>query len=598
MARLFYSITLIAVVTSCLLYGAEAAIKEPIDDATVSPQQLAAPLQEAERLTDADSVALRTPVYRMWYAYFGYVIITICLIVGGIRWWTLRLRKRNQMLEAMIVQRTIDLERRQLELTEANNVKKDFLANMSHEIRNPLNGILGMTRLMKEDHSENDPDSERIEHLYSSTNRLHQLLNQVLNYSSLEAGKIRVRPQPFAINVLIDDVINLYQPVIDGKHLELQLDIPTVDQIWEGDPVLLRHILNTLISNSVKYTTKGFVRISLSHTENGAKTTARIEVTDSGPGIPADKQEYIFEQFTRLSKAAESPIPGTGLGLAIATEMAKLMSGMLGLDTQVKTGARFVLSLPFKLTDADQSKNKAAPGGNAYQPLRGRLVLIADDMHFNRYLNKEVLTRMGATVHEATDGTQALERLQASHYDFAIMDINMPGMSGIEVAQSVLANDSLLPPKFVALSAHTNSEMQAACLDAGFEHFVEKPLSPEKLERLLDCPIEQPPKRSTASDNSLLNYLAKDDPEAIQALNARYRSSLLKEIEHLEHTFTTKDPQQIRASVHKLKGLSHFKKDTELAAHLSSLSDALQSDLSEESHRPLCQQLRAHVEQL
>ena len=538
------------------------------------------------------------PLYRTWYAYLGYSIVGIVLIALGIRWWTLRLRKRNEMLEAMVIQRTIDLERRQVELIEANNVKQDFLANMSHEIRNPLNGILGITRLMREDYREDAHASERIKHLYSCANHLHQLLGQTLDYSSLESGKLSVRPQPFSINILINDVIAMYHTLLEEKGLELQLGIPTIEQTWEGDPVLLRQVLINLISNAIKYTTEGFVRISLSYKQNDNAINARFEVSDSGPGIPEDKQEYIFEKFTRLSKAAESSVSGTGLGLAIAAEMSTLMNGKLTLNTQAQSGASFVLSLPFILSDTPLQANSAKSKSRAKQPLLGRIVLIADDMDFNRYINKEVLTRMGATVHEATDGTSALKMLEATHYDLAIMDINMPGLNGIEVAQSVLANNSLLPPKFVALSAHTTSNMQTSCLAAGFEHFIEKPLSPNKLEVLLDCPIETTGKHPTAIDNSLLNYLAGNDPAAIAALDVRYRTSLINEIEQLERTVVGNAKQPMLDSIHKLKGLTNFKKDSALTELLDLMTQNIEDNASEQSNTSLCQQMRAHVEQL
>ncbi|MFQ3242704.1 MAG: signal transduction histidine kinase/CheY-like chemotaxis protein [Lentimonas sp.] len=544
------------------------------------------------------SFTIHPPIYRTWYAYFGYTITGILLIAFGGRWWTLQLRKRNEILEAIVIQRTIDLERRQVELIEANNVKQDFLANISHEIRNPLNGILGITRLMRDDKVESNQTSERITHLYSCANHLNQLLGQTLDYSSLESGKLRLRPQPFSPNTLINDVIDMHKNLVDEKGLQLQLEIPKIDDTWEGDPVLLLEVLVNLVSNAIKYTSEGFVRITLRYEKNGNAINARFDISDSGPGIPEDKREYIFEKFTRLSKAAEGAVSGTGLGLAIVARMTHLMSGTIALSSQTDTGASFSLSLPFTLSDASLKASSARSKSRAYQRLRGRIVLIADDMEFNRYLNTEVLTRMGATVHEAADGTKALEMLEATHYDLAIMDINMPGLSGIEVAQSVLANNSLLPPKFVALSAHTTSDMQASCLASGFDHFIEKPLSPHKLEALLDCPVETTAKRPAAIDNSLLNYLASNDPTAIAALDARYRTSLTNEIEQLEHALRGKDKQAMLASIHKLQGLTNFKKDSDLSELLSLMTKNIEDHASEQSNTSLCQRMRAHVELL
>ena len=541
--------------------------------------------------------AILPPLYRTWYAYIGYIVTGIIMIALGGRWWTLRLRRRNEELEAMVNQRTIDLERRQIELIKANNVKQDFLANMSHEIRNPLNGILGITRLMRDDQARCDQPTERITHLYSCANHLHQLLGQTLDYSSLEAGKLSLHPQEFSPTHLANEVIGMHQGLLDEKGLKLQVELPAAtERNWIGDPVLLRQILINLVSNAVKYTADGSVRVTLNYKVEGSEVSARFEVADTGPGIPAEKQDYIFEKFTRLSKAAESNVPGTGLGLAIASEMARLMGGTLALDPQVECGATFVLTLPFKLGDTVLQPNVVASGLEAYQPLRGRQVLIADDMDFNRYINTAVLEKMGATVHEATDGTTALRALETMHFDLAVLDINMPELNGIEVVQEVLSNSALLPPKFVALSAHTTSEMQAACLASGFDHFIEKPLDPSKLEGLLEDSAERPPAAHATLDNSLLDYLAGNDPIAAAALEARYRASLIKGFEHLQQTLESDDREAKESAIHKLQGLTNLKKDTVLSELLGQLNQLIAADASVANCTTLCQQIRAHIE--
>lgn len=524
---------------------------------------------------------------------WGYFIILTMLIALGAIWWTLRLRKRNESLKAMLNQRTIDLERRQIELTEANNVKQDFLANMSHEIRNPLNGILGIARLMRD-----DQPSEQNMHLYACAKQLHQMLGQTLDYSSLEAGKLSLCAQEFSPIHLINEVIGMHQRLSDEKGLALQAEIPEIAHNWIGDPVLLRQILINLISNAVKYTTDGHVKINLSYETTGSEIRACFEVIDSGPGIPKNKQDYIFEKFTRLSKAAENQVSGTGLGLALASEMAHLMKGTLTLDAQVQNGARFVLTLPFESADEALDVSIDSQSREVHRPLRGRLVLIADDMDFNRYINKEMLKKMGATVHEVNNGTLALQALKTMHFDFAILDINMPELSGIEVVQAVLADDAPLPPKFVALSADNTSDMQASCLTAGFEHFIEKPLTPKKLKALIDQPVENIPSQpKPALDNSLLNYLADNDPSAIAALEVRYRASLIKGVEHLQQTFQSDDKQAQRAAVHKLKGLSNFKKDAFITEILGQLSQYIDADASAKNCMTLSEKIRTHIEE-
>ncbi len=548
-------------------------------------------------LTFQQSFTILPPLYRTWYAYLGYSLAGIILIALGNRWWTLRLRKRNEELKTLVNQRTIDLERRQIELIKANNVKQDFLANMSHEIRNPLNGILGITRLMKDDEAFSDQPSERITHLYSCASHLHQLLGQTLYYSSLEAGKLSLHPQEFSPTHLVNEVIGMHRSLLDEKGLELRVELPQPERNWIGDPVLLRQILINLVSNAVKYTAEGTVRIKLSYEMREREINARFEVADSGPGIPAGMQDYIFEKFTRLSSAAESTVSGTGLGLAIASEIASLMQGTLTLDTQVKCGAAFALVLPFKLGGEIVQSDTVASRRNNYQPLLGRHVLIADDMDFNRYVNKEVLVRMGATVHEVTDGKQALETLKTRHYDIAILDINMPEMTGIEVVQSVLSDSSIIPPQFAALSAHSTAKMQASCLAAGFDFFIEKPLDSSKLDSLIEAPIESLSEPSVALDSSLLNYLANNDPTAVATLEARYRTSLIDELDDLQKAIRERDTEAQRHALHKLKGLANFKKNIGILELLDTMTQNIDSDSPDDASDALCQELRIQIEQ-
>lgn len=229
--------------------------------------------------------------------------------------------------------------------------------------------------------------------------------------------------------------------------------------------------------------------------------------------------------------------------------------------------------------------------------IRGQIVLIADDMNFHRHINKQVLQRMGATVHEATDGTHALKMLQTTHYDIVIMDIHMPGLSGIEVVKSILETASHSLPKFIALSAHATSRMKASCLEAGFDHFIEKPLSPKKLENLLGCTVEPTTIPPLPIDNSLLNYLADNDPNAIAALELRCRSSFIKEIEQLEHLIQGTDLLAIHASIHKLKGLTGLKKDRKLSDLLALITSSITVTPPAHCLTSLCQQIRQHIEQ-
>lgn len=535
------------------------------------------------------------PWYRSAYAYTGYIALGFIIIVLLTRWWTLRLRRRNAELEAMVNQRTIELEHRNLELHKANNVKQDFLASMSHEIRNPLNGILGITRLMQVDEARAKSPSPRVSHLYSCASHLHQLLGKVLDYSSVESGKMKLISEPFYVTSVINEVIAMHQSLADSKGLELQLDLPEIHDQWIGDPTPLRQILINLISNAIKYTPEGSVSLRLNYQNEDGIIAASFVVKDTGPGIPKDRQAYIFEQFTRLSKPGESQTPGTGLGLAIASKMARLMQGTLELDDGVKSGACFVLKLPFGQSDAITSpplKNKPQRA----RPLRGRKALIADDMDFNRYIGREILEKMGAQVQDASDGTRALELLRTTRFDWVVLDVSMPGLSGIEVVENYLSDGTIQPPKFIALSAHATEQVEASCLAVGFDHFIEKPLDPERIYELIDDEqwIDSP--RTTGGDNHLLNYLAGDDPKAVIALQIRYRESLLKELWQLRQIIKQNDAEALRGSVHKLSGLANIQKNPAVLHVLKTISTKIIAETPIDQLPELCDQLESAIE--
>lgn len=504
------------------------------------------------------SLRIIPPWYRSPIAYTVYIACIAIAVLYIIRAWTRHLRRRNEELEETVTHRTLELERRNLELTEANNIKQYFLASMSHEIRNPMNGILGIARLMKED-SKNDAGTERINHLYSCARHLHQLLGEVLDYSSLEAGKLQINKVCYNAADLISDVIDIHLEQASEKALELHAEIPEIQYQWIGDPVLLRQILINLVSNAIKYTKTGQVVIRLEVRERHAI----FSVEDNGPGIPLSEQEQIFDKFTRLKNATEQEISGTGLGLSIAKEMSELMQGKLYVDSEYRSGARFVLDL--ELDESNLPIQSKAPSTGVYDtnPLRNLRVLVTDDMDFNRYINAQLVKRMGASTDEASSGREALSKLIANNYDLALLDINMPDMTGIEVVREYLEGSPVQPPQLVALSAYKTDIMEASCLAAGFDHFLEKPLEPEKLLRTRNLgPAKQSQIKRPPANRSLLDYLSQSDPSASTRMEQRYQSSMQKQLLELRSALEHRDNKAQRTIIHKLRGLISLKKLT------------------------------------
>jgi signal transduction histidine kinase/CheY-like chemotaxis protein len=529
-------------------------------------------------------------------AFLEYDILAFGFIAILGLWSLVRLRKRNLILKQMLRKRTRALKQEQQKLIESSQLKQDFLANMSHEILNPLNGILGITRLMRDDIAETEQTAKRVKQLYSCANHLSQLLRQTLDCASLESTQISARQMPFFAPELLNEVLDMHRCLAAEKGLQVELQLTEVVHEWIGDRVLLRQILINLVSNAVKYTTSGHVTIALSYCTENTTVRAKFVVTDSGPGIPNDKQRYIFEKFTRLSEPGEKQVFGTGLGLAIAAEIARLLNGSLELDPRHESGARFSLKLPLTLGQPMTRPTKqTAP--RCHGPQKRPKVLIADDMDFNREIIRQVLEEQEAEVIEANDGTQALDALKKIDFDLVLLDINMPNSDGIDVVKTALSSQGTCAPTFVAVTAHANPTIEARCLQAGFDHFIQKPLNFKTIKALLNHarPVEN--KATANANDSLLNYLARKNGSSATKLQARYRAALSTELDHLLSALQGSHPRATHESLHKLQSLAYLRKDPVVLDLLKSISTAVSTDEPSEPLIGFCDQLKGYIEE-
>lgn len=540
--------------------------------------------------TQSVRFVIHPPWYRTVYAYAAGGFMLAIFVWGLIRLRNRHLIRRNEELEKLINERTYRIERQKLELERANRAKRNFLASMSHEIRNPLNGILGIARLMHQKETQSGIESDAVTHLYTSTNHLHQLLGQTLDYSSLESGKLHARSETFEACKLVDEVIDMLRSMADAKELRLIGSKPERPCYWIGDPVLLRQILINLVSNAIKYTKDGSVTLKLYYEELEDSVLATFEVTDTGPGIPEDKRSYIFEEFTRLTLPEEENIPGTGLGLAIASEMSKLMGGALRLAPDYNTGARFLLEIELERDLHAQIRIKQSE--DAFDCLEGQKALIADDLDFNRFVHAEVLNRMGATTQTASNGWEALQQLNQDRFDIALLDIHMPGLNGFAVVREYLEKHPENPPKLIALSAYNTADMESKCLDAGFDHFLEKPLDPAKLISRLG---NRPTSESTPGSD-IIDYIANGDPTALAELEDNYRRSLSAGLHEFLDARRSGDIPLQMDRLHKFIGLASMRTDGELTSAVSRLSEALKNDAPPAEVEALIERVRERVQ--
>jgi signal transduction histidine kinase/CheY-like chemotaxis protein len=361
---------------------------------------------------------------------------------------------------------------------EANMAKSHFLANMSHEIRTPLNGVLGMVQVMERSGLDR-PNAERLDIIRHSGETLLTVLNGILDLSKIEAGRFELDIQEFDLREMVEAACKPFANLAAQKDLEFSIDIHhDALGIWEGDPMRLRQVLSNLAANAVKFTPEGEVGIEVQRTVKGL----RFCVKDTGIGIPADRVSELFEKFVQADSSMSRRFGGTGLGLAICREFVDVMGGRLAVQTQEGHGSTFAFELPLpRLRDADIDAIGPAPKVSEAMPLR---ILAAEDSKPNQLVLKALLEPLGAELHIANDGREAVKAYEAGDFDLVLMDIQMPLLNGIEAAQAIRrAEKKQRRPStpIIALSANVMGHQVRDYLAAGMDGYVAKPIDADTL---------------------------------------------------------------------------------------------------------------------
>ncbi len=364
----------------------------------------------------------------------------------------------------------------------ATRAKSQFLANMSHEIRTPLNGVLGTLGLLRE--AKLDPDSrECVEVAHGSAQLLLSLLNDVLDFSKVEAGHMTLEDLPYDPRALVSGLVKLNEPVARSKGLELVARVAEdVPQTLRGDQLRLRQILGNLLSNAIKFTSVGRVEVGVAVGEG----KLCYHVRDTGIGIPRAVQEAIFEPFAQAESSITRRFGGTGLGLAISRHLTALMEGSIGLESEPGQGSRFTVELPLRM----DSPAQAVEGAESLQVQapRGLRVLVVDDNSVNRLVATKMLQRLGHAAQSASDGHAALREASAGELDVILMDVQMPEFDGLDAARAIREMErSEGRPRLpiVALTAHASAGDAERCREAGMDDYLTKPLALEGLAGVL-----------------------------------------------------------------------------------------------------------------
>ena len=379
------------------------------------------------------------------------------------------------------------------EAQAANVLKSQFLANMSHEIRTPLNVVLAMAQVMELSHL--DPrQRDRLSVIRNSGEALLTVLNDVLDLSKIEAGKMELDHVDFDAAQVARGVALAFAPLAAAKHLGFELVVePSAEGLRLGDASRLRQIMTNLASNAVKFTAEGQIRLVLSG--EGADGAERLSLTvaDTGMGIPPEKLPTLFDKFTQVDNSATRRFGGTGLGLAISRELATLMGGRISVDSRVGEGSSFRVELPFART-ADASPAAAPQAAPAERDGEDRpvRVLAAEDNPTNQRVLRAVLDTFGVDLTIVGDGRQAVEAWSAGSFDVILMDIQMPEMDGVAAVKAIRAAERASGrPRtpVLALSANAMTHQVAEYLAAGMDAHIAKPIEIPRLQAALETAL-------------------------------------------------------------------------------------------------------------
>lgn len=443
----------------------------------------------------------------------------------------------------------LQLEKARDQAEELSQVKQRFLSNMSHEIRTPLQSIIGFAEQLKR---RPGVSSEEINAIYSSSEHLLHIVNEVLDFSRISSGKFTLVEEPFRLHHLLREVESSMRVQANRKSLTFLLDLEKSENHWvSADAFRIRQILYNLLGNAIKFTAEGFVKLTLKTEEVDDRVRCTLEIRDSGIGISVENQGKIFQQFEQGDSAITKQFGGTGLGLAIVKSLVEAMNGTIDISSTAGKGTAFTVQFTLNKSQPNEHISNIIPA--ATQPAKVGTILLVDDDPLILRLCSLILAKNNLNYVTSNNPVALIQQLPPDNITHVLLDIRMPGINGIELCEK-LRTRYPEGTKFIALTAHVLPEERHSLLQLGFDYVLAKPFHEDDLMTLLRSSGAPQTKKDRSANLDRLRQMTMGDEALFQSILQQFIEETLQDRNAVHQNINTGQLNAIRESIHKMAG--------------------------------------------